>query len=66
MRARAHGSTICSVVVAVDEVADAVQEVEQEGWRLGHVSAYAFSGGGGPYRPKTQVGVLLVFRKEET
>ncbi|GAA1986529.1 hypothetical protein GCM10009738_77870 [Kitasatospora viridis] len=54
------------MVVAVDEVADAVQEVEQEGWRLGHVSAYAFSGGGGPYRPKTQVGVLLVFRKEET
>ncbi|MFH8220261.1 hypothetical protein ACH4C2_13360 [Streptomyces sp. NPDC018057] len=53
---RVTGHTVHSAVTYGNEVADAIQIVEREGWRLDHVNAYGQGLGMNSY-------ALLVFRK---
>ncbi|MET8298498.1 hypothetical protein ABZW02_31295 [Streptomyces sp. NPDC005180] len=57
---RADGHAVHSVVVYMAEVADTIQAVEEEGWRLDHVgaTAYPHSAGQG-----SSAKALLVFRR---
>ncbi|MDH6128227.1 hypothetical protein [Kitasatospora sp. GP82] len=50
----------------MDTVSQAIHVVEEEGWRLDRVSAYAYTTDSGSYGSVSYERVLLVFRRADS